>query len=123
MNSTIAESALALTLDIGRYRIRIHRSTLQQMGNPDYFRLLVNPQEKGIVLEGCSEKCAGAFPTIRKDDRKHSMEVYCPALVSEISKCAGFQRYRSVKLLGRQICGQHAVFFRLVPADACLYSL
>ena len=45
----------AITVDIGRHRIRIHRSTLKRLDYPSYVRLLVNPVQKGIVVETCEE--------------------------------------------------------------------
>ena len=98
-----------ITVDIGRHRIRIHRSTLVRLGNPAYVRLLVNPDRKGIVVEGCNETTKGAYRLISN----HSKEVYSQTLIAEISSCAGFGQRRSVKLAGKQIQGQCAVFFRL----------
>ena len=105
--------APAITVDIGRHRLRIHRSTLRRLDNPMYVRILVNPSDKGIVVEKCSANTAGSYRLMQTNERKHSMEVYSSSLVDEISDCAGFDQYRSVKLLGRQIRGQSAVFFRL----------
>lgn len=107
------EEAPTITVDIGRHRLRIHRSTLRRLDNPMYVRILVNPSDKGIVVEKCSANTAGSYRLMQTNERKHSMEVYSSSLVDEISDCAGFDQYRSVKLLGRQIRGQSAVFFRL----------
>lgn len=107
------EEAPAITVDIGRHRLRIHRSTLRRLDNPMYVRILVNPSDKGIVVEKCNASTAGSYRLMQTNERKHSMEVYSSSLVDEISDCAGFDQYRSVKLLGRQIRGQSAVFFRL----------
>ena len=107
------EEAPAITVDIGRHRLRIHRSTLRRLDNPTFVRILVNPSDKGIVVEKCTEGTAGSYRLMQSNERKHSMEVYSSSLVDEISDCAGFDQYRSVKLLGLQIRGQSAVFFRL----------
>ena len=107
------ETEPAITVDRGRHRLRIHRSTLRRLDNPSFVRLLVNPEEKGIVVERCSASETGAFRLIGESERKHSMEVYSPTLVEEISRCGGFDQYKTVKLFGRQIRGQNAVFFRM----------
>lgn len=111
-------STPAITVDIGRHRIRIHRSTLSRLEYPLFVRLLVNPDQKGIVVESCDEQAIGAY-RLTGTDHRHSMEVYSPSLISEISSCAGFGRYRAVKLTGRQLRGQNAVFFRLAASDEC----
>lgn len=107
------ETAAGLTLDIKKDRIRIHRSTLSLMNNPKYFRLLVNPQTKCIVVENCDEMSDGAYRVGTIPTHHGSIEVYSSQLVREIAKCAGFHGYTSVKLLGQQIHGQNAVFFRM----------
>ncbi len=99
-----------ITVDISRHRIRIHRSTLARLGNPAFVRLLVNPERKGIVVEGCSATTKGAYRLVSTN---HSMEVYSQSLIAEISSCAGFGQRRSVRLSGKQLQGQSAVFFRL----------
>ena len=115
------EDAPAITVDIGRHRLRIHRSTLRRLDNPMYVRILVNPSNKGIVVEKCAASTAGSYRLIQSNERKHSMEVYSSSLIDEISECAGYNQYRSVRLLGHQLRGQSAVFFRLanVPAHIC----
>lgn len=117
---TYFDEAPAITVDIGRHRLRIHRSTLRRLDNPSYVRILVNPKEKGIVVEGCSEGTVGAHKLIQARDKKFSMEVYSSSLIDEISNCAGYNQYRTVKLLGLQIRGQSAVFFRMASDTACV---
>ncbi len=112
-NVPFSEEAPAITVDIGRHRLRIHRSTLRRLDNPMFVRILVNPNDKGIVVEKCTESTAGSYRLLQSHERKHSMEVYSSSLIDQISDCAGYDQYRSVKLLGRQIRGQSAVFFRL----------
>lgn len=112
--------APAITLDIGRHRIRIHRSTLRRLDNPSYVRILVNPTNKGIVVERCSENTKGSFYLRPQKLGRQSLEVYSSDLVAEITECAGYEQYRSVKLLGHQIRGQNAVFFRMANDPACV---
>ena len=112
-NMPFSEEAPAITVDIGRHRLRIHRSTLRRLENPIYVRILVNPIDKGIVVEKCNANTAGSYRLLQSNERKHSMEVYSSSLIDEIADCAGYEQYRSVKLLGRQIRGQTAVFFRM----------
>ena len=35
-----------ICIDFKKNRIRIHRNTLRQIGNPEYIQLLVNPDQK-----------------------------------------------------------------------------
>lgn len=46
----------AICIDFKKNRIRIHRSTLRQIGNPEYIQLLVNPSQKMIAIKAsCAE--------------------------------------------------------------------
>ena len=103
----------AITVDMARSRIRIHKSTLRILENPAHFRMLVNPETKGIVIESCDEFSEGAYKITASRSHSHSLEVYSPSLVAEISICAGFNGLRAVKLFGQQIRGQLAIFFRM----------
>lgn len=42
-----------LTVDIKKTRIRITQKTLQLINSPQHFRVLVNPESKGLIIEGC----------------------------------------------------------------------
>jgi len=44
-----------LALDMKRHLIRIHKSTLIHLNNPEYIQLLVNPKKRTIVVM-CSSK-------------------------------------------------------------------
>lgn len=106
-------NAPAITLDMKKERIRIHRNTMRVMDFPPYFRLLINPSTKCIIIETCEEKSAGAYRVGNLPSTKSSLELYSRNLVHEIATCAGFEGYTSVRLCGHQIRGQNAVFFRL----------
>ena len=40
-----------ICIDFKKNRIRIHRNTLRQIGNPEYIQLLVNPDQKMIGVQ------------------------------------------------------------------------
>ena len=103
-----------IVLDIARHRIRIHRSTLSRLNNPEFVQLLVNPDRKGIVMASCEETAQGAHQ-LKQTAKRHSLEMFSPSLVEEIYMCAGFSQLKPVTLSGRQIRGRDAVFFPLRP--------
>lgn len=45
-----------LSIDLKKHRIRIHKITLEMLGNPKYVQLLVNPQSKIIALRPSSQE-------------------------------------------------------------------
>lgn len=46
----------SLCIDLKKNRIRIHRHTLQLLGNPDYIQLLVNPDSRKIAIKNSTAK-------------------------------------------------------------------
>ena len=55
MNTNHSSKPL-ICIDFKKNRIRIHRNTLRQIGNPEYIQLLVNPDQKIIGIKAsCAE--------------------------------------------------------------------
>lgn len=108
-----------LTVDIKRRRIRITHKTLKLIDDPEYFRILVNPESKGLVIEGCSEADKGAYQVSKMPSHKGSFELTSTSLIKEIVQCAGFIGTETVRLTGLQIKGQEALFFRLAQFQGC----
>ena len=77
MQLILTEPTTGVSVDIKKRRIRISRKIFQQLNMPEYFRILVNPSSKGMVIEGCPEAAKGAYqlskvPTHRTSD-KHQL--------------------------------------------------
>ena len=72
----------ALTLDMKKQRIRIHKQTLHQLGDPDHIQLLVNPNQKGIILKACNESALLAHKITYKKDV--DCELYSKELLRQL---------------------------------------
>ena len=48
MDST--DNSAIMTIDLRRSRFRVHKSTLNKMGMPQYVQFLVNPEEMYVRL-------------------------------------------------------------------------
>ena len=59
MGST--DNSAIMTIDLKWNRFRIHKSTLNKMGNPQYVQFLVNPEEMFIAVLGSDRPLAGCF--------------------------------------------------------------
>ena len=113
MQAQKTEPTAGITVDLKRYRIRIPDRTFEMMNNPDYFRILVNPESKGIVIEGCAEKNKGAYQRSKVPTHNKAYELTSVSLLTELIRCAGFTGTASIKLVGYPIRGQNALFFRM----------
>lgn len=44
-----------LTIDTKKYRLRVHKSTIHQLGDPKLIQLLVNPRDKLMAIRGADQ--------------------------------------------------------------------
>lgn len=103
----------SLTVDMKKYRLRISNRTFELIDSPEFFRFLVNPEDKGIILESCPETSKGAYQLSKASFHKGSYEFTSIRLIKEIMQCAGFTGPATIRLAGQRIRGQAALFFRM----------
>lgn len=115
MEQTKPDIVPGLTLDIKKRRIRIHTTTLNYMDNPLYFRFLVNPKKKTLIVEVCSRETRGAFCRLNASFHHNSMELYSKTLIDCIVDCANLQQFSVVRLYGKALPGQRAIYFPIEP--------
>ena len=113
MQLILSEPTTGVSVDIKKRRIRVSRKIFQQLDMPEYFRILVNPNSKGMVIEGCQETAKGSYQLSKVPSHKSSYELTSTSLVGELVQCAGFSGVSLVKLTGYPIEGQAALFFRM----------
>lgn len=104
-----------MTLDIKKNRFRISGKTFQLIATPEYFRLLVNPHSMGLVIEECSEHTKGAYQLSKVPQHRGCYEMTSKSLMSELMLCAGITTTNTIRLEGRRIRGQNAIFFHIMP--------
>ena len=113
MQLILSEPTTGVSVDLKKRRIRVSRKIFQQLDMPEYFRILVNPNSKGMVIEGCPETAKGSYQLSKVPSHKSSYELTSTSLVGELVQCAGFSGVSLVKLTGYPIEGQAALFFRM----------
>ena len=113
MQLILSEPTTGVSVDIKKRRIRVSRKIFQQLDMPEYFRILVNPNSKGMVIEGCPETAKGSYQLSKVPSHKSSYELTSTSLMGELVQCAGFSGVSLVKLTGYPIEGQAALFFRM----------
>ncbi len=76
-----------VVIDMSKYRIRIHQTTIKGLGKPEKVLFLVNPTEKLFVVKVTTLNDKKGH-TINYDNlsKGHSCEVYSQLLIKEIGK-------------------------------------
>ena len=80
----------SMTFDMRKYRIRVFKEALHQIGNPSYIQLLVNPKAMVVAIRA----------TTQTDDQAHkvskelmasdnSVEIYSRLFIEKLSEMIG----------------------------------
>jgi len=76
-----------LSIDLKKYRIRIHKSTLRSLGDPQYIQLLVNPENMMVAIR--SVTCDSSHAQTHKishcpEGSDSSVELYSRSFISRL---------------------------------------
>lgn len=76
-----------LTIDLRKYRIRLHKSTLHLLDDPPYVQLLVNPSAKVVALKAVMKNLSG--DSTHRVSRKqlqsaNSVEIYSMSFIKTL---------------------------------------
>lgn len=106
---------VTITVDLKRFRIRIHRNTLALLGTPQYVQLLVSPTEMLFAIQGVEHKsrdCHRVNPATLATE--NSFELYSKAFVKTLcSLVADLDPGCSYRLSGNILSDENAVVFPL----------
>lgn len=95
----------AILIDLKKDRIRIYKRTLHAIGDPKYILLLVNPEDRTIVIVPSDRDDQRAFrlPQARFDD-KQCFELHSKALVRNLrSMCNDWIDDYSYRIYGEVV--------------------
>lgn len=82
-----SDSKIIITIDLKKYRIRLHKSMLHLMGDPPYVQLLVNPNAGVVALKALIKNASG--DSTHRVSRKqlqstNSVEIYSRSFVQKL---------------------------------------
>lgn len=104
-----------MTIDCKKPRLRIHKSTIHQMGNPKYIQLMINPRHRRIALRGVDRHIPGQHE-IRVDrqvaNTEDCVDWYSTHLIHELQTAfREIEHGCSYNLTGALIAKEKAAFF------------
>jgi len=110
-NSTLIP---AISVDLKKCRIRIHKNTLHSIGNPDYVLLLVNPEDRTLAVLGSDSSDSRAHKITQLPSTQKSIELYSRSLVNNLrSLCSEWENNQSYRLYGEIIPKEGAAQFHM----------
>lgn len=115
MNKTLKP---AISVNLKRPVIRIHKDTLHSIGNPDYVLLLVNPKECTLAVLPSDRSDPKAHHILKKSlTNKKSFELYSTSLVKNLRNlCSDWENDKSYRIYGETVHNQDIIRFNMAEA-------
>lgn len=113
--SEVSNPAVSISVDLKKYRIRVHKSTLALLGIPKYVQLLVSPTEMMFAIQGVDSKSRDShrvnLEAIQPDN---SFELYSKAFVGTLcSLVPNLDSGCTYRLTGEVLSEENAAVFSL----------
>lgn len=112
-----ANNSAIMTIDLKWNRFRIHKSTLNKMGNPRYVQFLVNPEEMFIAVLGSDRPLDGGTANrvkLVQTPRHYSIEFYSNTLLCALVNMIGTLDFRySYRMTGEVDVANRVAYFSM----------
>ena len=107
-----------ISIDMKKQRVRVFRSTLHFIGNPDYILLLLNPYDFSLCITVSGEQDSHSFFVGKRDGKnKSSVELYSKTLVYFLHKlCPHWGETGRCRIPGKAIQELGIIWFSLKDA-------
>lgn len=109
------QQQVTMSVDLKKYRIRIHRSTLALLGTPKYIQLLVSPSTMMLAIQG-TDKRTNCTHRVNLDalHPDNSYEIYSTLFVSKLcSLVSDLDAGCTYRLTGELVNDNNAAVFSL----------
>ena len=105
----------AISVDLKKHRIRIHKNTLHSIGDPDNVLLLVNPEEHTLAILRCDRSDLRAHHISWASlVNKKSFELYSRSLVKSLRDiCSDWKDNQSYRMYGEIISNEGVARFHM----------
>ena len=112
---------IILSIDLKKYRLRIHKQALKLLDSPPYIQLLFSPKYNAIVMLRCKKQTPGGqeIPVaFDKPTSSGTFDIYCKELITRIQKeFGGLDHNKLYHLTGFPVSEEGGVCFPLGTLD------
>lgn len=106
---------VSLSIDMKKSRLRIHKTTLNQLGKVGYIQLLVNPNDKILAVRGSEQRHKDSHSLCRVQlNPENCFELYSKSLMERImSLLPDLDTNCTYRIPGEAHSGDNIAFFPL----------
>ncbi len=116
MNERI-DPAVSISIDMKKYRIRIFKMTLHQLGDPPYVQLLINPEGLVVAIKSVSQSVPGDQTHKVPKRVLHSdncIEIYSRSFITKLKEVVpDLNEGYSYRMMGELIANEGMAVFSL----------
>ena len=106
-----------VVIDCPRNRIRIHRTALHLLGNPDYVALLVNPSNLTFAIVPSEKSQISHAVRWERLLSNRCFELYSKPLIQQLCRvCPGWNNSEQFRMTGEYIPVENLIQFNLSSA-------
>ena len=115
--SNQSSTSTSISIDLKKYRIRIHKQTIHLLGDPKYIQLLVNPLTMAVAIRPVEKELSGdqshkVNMSLMNSD--NSYEIYSRSFITRLCEViGGLKDNCSYRLSGEVISSKAAAVFSL----------
>ena len=113
----LTDPKIIMSIDLKKYRMRVHRQTLRLLDFPPFVQLLFSPKQKAIVVLKCAKETPGGqeIPVVYdKPNSAGTFDIYSKELITRIrNEFSGLDREGLYHLNGFQMTEEGGVCFPL----------
>ena len=112
------QQKLSISIDLKKYRIRIHKNTLSRLGNPNRVQLLFNPEKRELLISCPTRSIPESQDEKVLFDKPSSIGGTCQLYSSELIRrirtvCPDLEEHALYSIHGKYIPSMNAALFRL----------
>ncbi len=106
-----------ITVDFLKNRVRIHKNTLHMLDDPEFIRLLVNPQDGLIAVQVCNndDPCFHRVPPGIFRSR-NCFEIHSEQLMDKLFRCTAWKHDGVYNLQAKACLDESMIVFRIDEA-------
>ena len=115
--------SVKISIDLKKYRIRLHKSTLHILGDPPYVQLLVNPSAGVVALRAVAHYSSG--DSLHRVSKKqllstNSVEIYSMSLVQTLMQVVpDLSEGRLYRMVGSLVPAEKLAVFSFDTLKEC----
>lgn len=94
-----------------KYKVSVNKACIKKLPNIEYVQILVNPDEKKLVVKPCPEEEKDSFRWCMSNNKRSPKQIKCNIFFAKVFKLMGWDPDYRYKLLGKLVRSENQLLF------------